>query len=46
MPKAEVKDELSNGGTIKARAFELYYFVLRYVAPIALVIILITGIVG
>ena len=46
MPKAEVKDELSNGGALKARAFELYYFVLRYLAPLALIVILITGIVG
>ena len=46
MPKVEVRDELSNGGALKARAFELYYFVLRYLAPIALVIILVTGIIG
>ena len=46
MPKVEVRDELSNGGALKARAFELYYFVLRYVAPLALIVILITGIVG
>ena len=45
-PKAEVRDELSNGGTIKAKAFELYYFVLRYLAPLALIIIIISGIVG
>ena len=45
-PKAEVKDELSNNGTLKAQAFELYYIILRYVAPLALVIILISGIVG
>lgn len=45
-PKAEVKDELSNNGTLKARAFELYYIILRYIAPLALVIILISGIVG
>ena len=45
-PKVEVKDELSNNGTLKARAFELYYIILRYIAPLALVIILISGIVG
>ncbi|MBO7445509.1 MAG: sodium-dependent transporter [Bacteroidales bacterium] len=45
-PKAEVKDELSNNGTLKARAFELYYIILRYIAPLALVIILISGIIG
>ncbi len=45
-PKVEVKDELSNGGTLKVKAFELYYFVLRFIAPIALIIIIISGIVS
>ena len=45
-PKVEVKDELSNGGTLKVKAFELYYFVLRFIAPIALLIIIISGIVN
>ena len=44
-PKAEVKDEITNGGTLKGNLFELYYFILRYAAPIALVIILVSGIV-
>ena len=45
-PKVEVRDELTNGGKLKGRAFELYYFILRYLAPVALIVILITGIVG
>lgn len=45
-PKVEVRDELSNGGVIKARAFELYYFVLRYLAPIALLFIIVSGIIN
>ena len=45
-PKVEVKDELSNGGTLKVKAFGLYYFVLRFVAPLALLIIIISGIIG
>jgi len=45
-PKVEVKDELSNNGTLKVRAFELYYIILRYVAPLALIAIIISGIVG
>ena len=45
-PKVEVKDELSNGGTLKVKAFELYYFVLRFIAPIALLFIIISGIVN
>lgn len=43
-PKTEVRDELSNRGTLKCKAFELYYFILRFIAPIALIIILISGI--
>lgn len=46
IPKVEVKDELSNGGTLKVKAFEIYYFILRYLAPIAVTIILIYGFIG
>ena len=45
-PKVDVKDEITNGGTLKGNLFELYYFILRFVAPIALIIIIISGIVG
>jgi len=46
MPKVEVKDELSNGGTLKVKAFELFYFIVRYLAPIAVIVILIYGFLG
>jgi NSS family neurotransmitter:Na+ symporter len=45
-PKVEVKDEITNGGTLKGKFFELYYFILRYVAPLALIVIIISGIAG
>jgi len=45
-PKAEVKDEITNGGTLKGKLFELYYFILRYAAPIAMVVIIASGIVS
>ena len=45
-PKVDVKDEITNGGTLKGSLFEVYYFILRFVAPIALIIIIISGIVG
>ena len=45
-PKVEVKDEITNGGALKGKLFEVYYFILRFVAPIALIIIIISGIVG
>ena len=45
-PKAEVRDEITNGGTLKARLFGAYYFLIRYIAPVALIIIIIYGIIG
>lgn len=45
-PKVEVKDEITNGGVLKGRLFELYYFILRFVAPLALIVILVSGIIG
>jgi NSS family neurotransmitter:Na+ symporter len=31
-----VESELTNGGTIRFRLFRLYYFIIRYVAPLAI----------
>lgn len=46
-PKQEVKDELTNGGTLHMnKLFNIYYFLLRYIAPAALIIILIYGIIN
>lgn len=45
-PKVEVKDEITNGGALKGKLFELYYFILRFVSPIALIVILVSGIIG
>jgi len=44
LPKADVYDELSNSGQLKARYFRVYYFIVRYIAPLALLNILIAGI--
>lgn len=45
-PKAEVREELTNNGKLKAGYFPVFYFSLRYLAPIALIIVLIMGILG
>ena len=45
-PKADVCDELTNQGRLKAGYFRFFYFSLRYLAPIALIIVLIMGIIG
>lgn len=44
LPKTEVYDELSNSGQLKARYFKFFYFIIRYIAPIVLTIILLMGI--
>lgn len=44
LPKVDVYDELSNSGQLKARYFKIYYFIVKYIAPLALIIILLTGI--
>ena len=46
IPKVDVKDEITNGSALKGKLFEVYYFILRFVAPIALLIIIVSGIVG
>ncbi len=40
MKKEEVKKELSNEDELKIRWFSAFYFVIRYIAPIAIVLIL------
>lgn len=46
LPKVDVYDELSNSGQLKARYFKIYYFIVKYIAPLALFIILLTGIIS
>ncbi len=44
MPKADIMDELSNHGTLSVGWLKLFYFVVRFVAPAALLLVLVTGI--
>lgn len=44
MKKEDVIDELSNHGAITTGYFPFYYFLVRFVAPIALLVVLVTGI--
>lgn len=47
MKKDDIMDELSNHGTVKIGYFKVfYYFLARIVAPAALLIVLVAGIVG
>ena len=45
MDKEAVRDELTNGGTLKANSklFPFIYFLIRYIAPLAIAVIFITG---
>lgn len=43
LPAQEARDELSNHGTIPTPYFGIFRFTIRYLVPIALIIVLITG---
>lgn len=45
MDKAAVKDELTNGGTLKtnSRIFPVVYFLIKYIAPLTIAAIFISG---
>ena len=44
MPEADVRDEFTNHGTLRVRLYSAIRFLARYVAPVALLLVLITGI--
>ena len=48
MDKAAVKDEITNGGTLKgsARLFPFIYFLIKYIAPVTIAVIFILGLLG
>ena len=43
MSKADVRDELTNGGTCNVRLFGLVYFLMRYLAPVGIVTVFLTN---
>jgi NSS family neurotransmitter:Na+ symporter len=43
-PGKDVRDELSNGGSLNIKYYALYRFILRFVAPIAITIVFLNGI--
>ena len=44
MPEADIKDELSNHGTLRIGFYPVFRFLARYIAPLALLIVIISGI--
>ena len=47
MGRADVRDEFTNGGTLKAncRVFGVIYFLIRFVAPLAILVVFISNLV-
>ena len=43
MSRADVRDELTNGGTCNVRLFGLVYFLMRYLAPVGIVAVFLTN---
>ncbi len=45
MPRADVFDELTNGGTKRrnVRLFNLFYFLIRYIAPVGLLVLILSN---
>jgi len=43
LPKKEISEELSNNGVLKLKMFSVFYFIIRYIAPIAIGIIFLNG---
>ncbi|HAJ99124.1 MAG TPA: sodium-dependent transporter, partial [Bacteroidales bacterium] len=44
MKAADVKDELSNGGVLKVQLFSVFWFIIRFIAPIAIALIFLNSI--
>ena len=42
MKKADVLDEMTNGGSLKATLCRAIYFIVRYIAPLAILVIFIS----
>ena len=43
MSKADVRDEFTNGGTVNRRLFDVVYFLMRFVAPVGILVIFATN---
>lgn len=43
MSKADVRDEFTNGGTVNTRLFGIAYFLMRFVAPVGILVVFVTN---
>ena len=44
MPEADVRDEFTNHGTVALRFYGVFRFVAQYIAPVALLVVMVSGI--
>ncbi len=44
MSREDVRDELTNGGTCNLRLFRFVYFLIRYVAPVGILVVFLTSV--
>lgn len=44
LPKSIITDELSNYGTVRIYAIKLFYFIIRYLAPLSIFIVFLHGV--
>ena len=42
MSRQDVEDEFTNGGTVNQKAFPVVWFLIRYIAPVGIVVIFLT----
>jgi NSS family neurotransmitter:Na+ symporter len=45
MSKADVRDEFTNGGTVNVKLFDAVHFLMRYVAPVGILVVFVTNLV-
>ena len=43
MSKADVRDEFTNGGTVNRRLFDVVFFLMRFVAPVGILVVFATN---
>ena len=43
LSKADVRDEFTNGGTVNVRLFGVVYFLMRFVAPVGILVVFATN---
>lgn len=43
LKRSEVRDEITNSGTVNGKVFPVFYFILKWVAPVFIIVIMVTN---